>query len=146
MPLLILAIALFLGFFVVVALRWITSTLESREIHRKRIHTLTKPLPLFSITDAFDPICSLLWEAPIAALELIDSAGESGIPVVRLHPIFNKAVTCFPEIYEGCSFVQWLQFLERTQLISWHGYRVVLTLQGRGFLKYRFTTEALVAA
>jgi len=147
MPLLILAIALFLGFFVVVALLRVASTGESQEICRHRIQTtetLTRPLALLSITEAFDPVHAILWEAPIAALQVIDSAGSVGIPVARLRPIFVKAAACFPEVYDGCSFVQWLQFLEQNQLISWQAQSAVITHEAREFLKYRFTSDALV--
>jgi hypothetical protein len=146
MVLVILAIASFLGFFLIVARLCVASTRDSREIHRQIIATRAKPLSLPSITDAFDPICAILWEAPIAALELIESAGPPGMPAGRLQPIFAKAAARFPEIYEGCSFVQWLQFLEQNQLVSWNGYCVVLTPEAREFLKYRFTTDALVEA
>jgi hypothetical protein len=146
MLLLILAIASFVALSLIVAWLCVASTRESREIHRQTIATPPKPLSLLSITDAFDPIYAILWEAPIAALELVDSAGTPGLPVARLHSIFVKAAASFPEIYEGCSFVQWLQFLERLQLVSWNGYRVVLTPEAREFLRYRFTTDALVEA
>jgi hypothetical protein len=146
MILVILAIASFVGFFLIAGRLCVASTRDSREIHRQIIATRAKPLSLLSITDAFDPIYTVLWEAPIAALELIDSAGPSGMPAARLRPIFVKAAARFPEIYEGCSFVQWLQFLEQNQLVSWNGYCVVLTPEAREFLKYRFTTDALVEA
>jgi hypothetical protein len=140
----LLAIALFFAFFLVVAGFGDASTRESREIRRQTLTTLAKPVSLLSITEAFDPIYAILWQAPIAALELVESAGASGMPVAQLQSIFVRAATCFPEIYEGCSLVQWLQFLEQNQLISWNGYRVVLTPEARKFLKYRFTTDALV--
>ena len=60
---------------------------------RERILTRAKPLALLSISEAFNPIYAVLWEAPIAALELTDSAGTPGIPVVRLHPIYEVAAT-----------------------------------------------------
>src|SRR5512146_3118164 len=91
MLVLILAIASFLFFILVVTLLAIASTLESRTLRRKRILRLTKPLALLSINDAFDPICSVLWQAPIAALETIDSGGTSGVPVARLRPIYEEA-------------------------------------------------------
>jgi len=89
MPLLILVIASFLLFFVIVVLLWVASTLESRAIGRERILTRAKPLALLWISEAFDPIYAVLWEAPIAALELMDSAGTPGIPVVPLRPIYE---------------------------------------------------------
>jgi len=144
MPVLILAIASFLLFFVIVVLLCIASTLESRTLRRKRILTQAKPLALLSITEAFDPIYSVLWEAPIAALELINSAGTSGVPVARLHPLYDGAAARFPEIYDGCSFLQWLRFLEEAELISWHSYKLVLTPDGQAFLRFRFVTAAMV--
>jgi len=144
MPILILAVASFLFFFFVVAVLCIANTLESRTLRRKGILTQAKPLALLSLTEAFDPIYSVLWEAPIAALELIDAAGPAGLPVARLRPIYEAVGARFPEIYDGCSFLQWLQFLEAAQLISWHGYKVVFTPDGHAFLRFRFVTSAMV--
>jgi hypothetical protein len=146
MPVLLLAAASFLFFLVVVLLLCVANTLESRTLRRKRIPPRAKSLALLPINEAFDPIYSVLWEAPIAALELIDSAGPAGIPAARSRRIYEGAAARFPEIYDGCSFLQWLQFLEETQLISWHAYKVVLTLGGQAFLRFRFVTDAMVEA
>ena len=143
---LILAIASFLVFLAIVVLLLIADALESRAIRHKRNLTLANPLALLSIPEAFDPVYSILWEAPVAALKLMDSAGTSGIPAARLRPIYEEAAARFPEIYEGCGFVPWLQFLEETHLISWHGCNVVLTPDGHAFLKFRFVTDAMVEA
>lgn len=144
MPVLILAIASFLAFVVIVVLLLIAHTLESRAIRLKRSLTPAEPLALLSIAEAFDSVYSVLWEAPIAALKLIDSGGTSGIPAATLRPIYEQAAARFPEIYEGSAFVPWLQFLEETQLISWHGCNVVLTPDGQAFLRFRFVTDAMV--
>jgi len=68
MPVLIVAIASFLVFVAIVVLLLIAATLESRAIRHKRNVTLANPLALLSISEAFDPIYSILWEAPVAAL------------------------------------------------------------------------------
>jgi hypothetical protein len=111
MPVLILAVASFLLFFFVVALLCIANALESRTLRRKRILTQAKPLALLSITEAFDPIYSVLWGAPIAALDLIDSAGPAGIPVARLRPIYeapSRAFRKFMTAVVSCSgFNSW---------------------------------------
>ena len=146
MPVLILAIASIVVFVAIVALLLIADTLESRAIRHKKNLAPANPLVVFSIVEAFDPICSVLWEAPVAALKLVDSAGVSGIPAARLRPIYEEAAARFPEIYEGCGFVPWLQFLEETQLISWHGYNVLLTHHGHEFLRFRFVNDAMVEA
>jgi hypothetical protein len=142
MTVVILAIASFLVVIAIVV-PLLADTIASRAIHQKRNLASDQPPPL-SISEAFDPIYSALWQAPIAALELIDSGGTSGIPAARLRPIYEQAAAHFPEIYEGCGFVPWLQFLEETQLISWHGCNVVLTPEGRAFLRFRFVTDAMV--
>jgi len=64
----------------------------------------------------------------------------------RCGPIFNKAAARFPEVYDGCGFERWVQFLEDLQLIVWTGHSVRLTQHGREFLEYRFTTESLQQA
>jgi hypothetical protein len=145
MLLLILAIASFFVVVVIVALPAIADTLESRAIRYRRDLASTLP-PLLSISEAFDPVYSVLWQAPIAALELINSGGTSGVPAARLRPIYEQAAARFPEIYEGSGFVPWLQFLEEAQLISWHGHNVVLTPEGHAFLRFRFVTDAMVEA
>jgi hypothetical protein len=100
MLLLILAIASFFVVVVIVALPAIADTLESRAIRYRRDLASTPP-PLLSISEAFDPVYSVLWQAPIAALELIDSGGTSGVPAARLRPMYEQAAARFPEIYEG---------------------------------------------
>lgn len=143
MVVLVLAVASFLVFVVILMLLAIADTLESRA-GRKKTNLAAPQPPLLSITEAFDPIYSVLWEAPIAALQLINSAGTSGIPAARLRPIYENVAARFPEIYEGCTFALWLQFLEKTQLISWQACNVVLTSDGHAFLKFRFVTDATV--
>jgi hypothetical protein len=142
MTLFFLAIASFLavGVFVV----WlIADTRESRSVPHQRDVASVEPF-LLSISEAFDPIHSILWQAPIAAFELIDTGGESGIPITKLRPIYDEAARRFPEIYEGYGFVCWLQFLEEMRLISWDGSHVVLTPEGHAFLRFRFVTDAMV--
>ncbi len=143
---LILAIASFPLFFSIVPLLCLAETLESRNIQHKRDVRLEQPFMLFSIAQAIEPTFAVLWEAPIHAMQLIQSAGTRGISVVQMRPIFNNAAAHFPEIYDGCDFEQWVQFLEDTQLIWWIGHKVTLTQHGREFLEYRFTTELLQQA
>ncbi|HVO63833.1 MAG TPA: hypothetical protein VMT53_23115 [Terriglobales bacterium] len=144
MPLLILAIASFLVFVAIAVLLSIAGTPKSRALrHQTRLEPTNRPA-LFSIAEAFDPIYSVLWEAPVAALEIIDSARASGIPVARLHAIYREAAARFPEFYDGCSFIAWLQFLEDARMISWHGAHLVLTPEGQAFLRFRFVTDAMV--
>jgi hypothetical protein len=146
MPLLILAIASFLSFLVIVILMWVAETLESRTIDRKRKLLCRKPSSFLAITDAFDPVYAVLWDAPIAALRLIGSAGSAGLPATRVRRIYADAAAHFPEVYDGWSFIPWLDALEDMQLITWHGPNVVLTPDGRAFLKFRFVSNTILVA
>jgi hypothetical protein len=104
-------------------------SLESNYNTRPRIRTLETLPATLSISEY-----AVLWEEPLAALRLIESSGPSGIRVERLQPIFNRAAACLPEIYDGHTLSQWLEFLEGTGLIMWDD-RVKLTLEGQAFLK-----------
>src|SRR5438105_2634260 len=126
MPVLLLAVASYLVFFTVLILLWVASKLEAREMRRRTTPWLANPFPQLSISQAFDPVYSRLWDAPIRALAHLRAAGPAGLTAGKLRPEFRKACRRFPEIYDGCSFVQWLQFLEQSRLISCDGRRVSL--------------------
>lgn len=135
MLVLILAVASFLAFVSIGLMLWLADTLEAHKSQLRQKVQVRQPFIFLSIADAFEPMFVVLWEAPIAALELIQSAGQHGIPVSRLRPIFNKAAACFPEIYDGHGFEHWLQFFEDAQLIDWKGQEVTLTREGLDFLE-----------
>lgn len=138
-----LAIASALLVTAVLLLLSLNSVLQSKAVRRETQVMIVAPPALLSITEAFDPIYSVLWEAPIAALELIDSAGPEGIVAVRLRPIYRRSAARFPEIYDGCSFPQWLQFLESTRLVAWRGCKLVLTQDAEAFLQFRFVSDVI---
>jgi hypothetical protein len=147
MLVLILAAGSLLVFIAVLVCLLVAHTLESREITRRRNVWSHRPVKLLSISQAFEPIYAPLWEAPVSALQLANSA-KSGISAARMQPIFLRAAACFPEIYEGCEFVQWLEFLEYEDLISWDpdSNKVSITGKGKEFLANRFVTDALLEA
>ena len=137
-------IILLQAFLVGLVLPWLAGSRASNHSSRTRIQTLeASPAPL-SIGQAFNPIYAVLWEAPLAALRLIESSGPSGIRVAWVQPIFNQAADCFPEIYDGYTFSQWLEFLEETGFIGWSGDWAKLTPEGQAFLTYRFVTDTMV--
>jgi len=147
MLVLILAAGSFFVFIAVLACLVVAHTLESREITRRRNPWSHRPVKLLSITQAFEPIYAPLWEAPVSAMQLVNSA-KSGISAAHLQPIFRRAAACFPEIYEGCEFAQWLEFLEYEDLICWDpdSNKVAITGKGKEFLANRFVTDALLEA
>src|SRR5215470_516139 len=118
MLVLILAAGSFFVFIAVLACLVVAHSLESREITRRRNLWSHRPVKFLSHTQAFEPIYAPLWDAPVSALQLVNSA-KNGIPAARLQPSFWRAAASFPEIYEGCEFVRWLEFHECEDLISW---------------------------
>jgi hypothetical protein len=124
------------------ALWWLTKWEQSREIRQESATGLREPLSLSSIYHAFDPAYSAARESIAAILELTDSAGPTGILAAQLRPYFDEASACFPEIYDGCNFVQLLHVLENAGLIRWNRYRVAITPTGKALLKHPATTDA----
>ncbi len=147
MLVLIFAAGSFLTFIAILACLFVAHTLESCEVTRKRNVWTQRPVRLLSITQAFEPVYAPLWEAPVAALRVIN-ASPSGIAANRLHPIFGRASRAFPEIYEGCEFLQWLQFLDCEGLVWWDAETnmVAITEKGKEFLANRFVSDALLQA
>ena len=146
MLLLVLAVASFLAYVGILALLCLADNLETRTRRATPVVRRVDPFSTINVAQAFDPIYAALWEAPTRALEYLKRAGSRGVPISRLYPIFCEAASRFPEIYNGCDFPQWLQFLETNELVHWYGQLVTLTRQGREFLVYRCTTEAVTSA
>lgn len=142
---LVLAAGSFLVFVAVLACLFIAHTLESRETLRTRNIWITGPVALLSIEQAFDPIFARLWDAPILALQIMD-ASRSGVYPSRLQPIFQRAAASFPEIYDGCEFIDWLDFLQHERLLAFSGKKVAITPHGKEFLANRFVSNALLEA
>lgn len=103
-----------------------------------------QPFNVMSVADAFDPASAPLWDTQTAALEFIYSAGQNGVELEALRPIYLSSSRFYPELYELTSFETWLDFLEKGQLICVVQNRVKITRRGIEFLKCRVTTEAAV--
>jgi hypothetical protein len=78
-----LIITLLQAFLFGLVLLWIARSLESHHSRRTRIQPLEIPPATLSISQAFNPIYAILWEAPLAALRLIEFSGPSGIRCLR---------------------------------------------------------------
>jgi hypothetical protein len=135
---LLFSVAVFVG------VSLILTILHYRERHvleRIRSEPAGVAFSTLSIALAFDPDHAILWETQVPALELISSAGPPGVHIRQLYAWFGVAAARYPELYEGSSFKQWLDFLEKAQLITFDASRVALTSKGREFLQYRVTAE-----
>jgi hypothetical protein len=85
---------------------------------------------------AFEPDYAILWETQVPALKLIASGGQIGLPKYRLSACYANSAHRYPELYDGCSFQRWVEFLAREHLIVLIRGRIVLTAEGGDFLRY----------
>ena len=102
-----------------------------------RERALVRLLAANSIIQNFERTYMLIWGSQIAAIQFLNSVGRDGIEIERLRPIYDQAVSQFPEIYKDTySFEQWLGFVQSQQLVFRNESHVGITLMGREFLKY----------
>jgi hypothetical protein len=145
MLVLICAAGSFLLFLAVLACLFVAQTLEAREITRKRNVWSRGTTALLCLPQAFEPMYAALWEEPTAALRMV-AAKRGGVSAASLYPVFRRATLRFPEIYDGCGFLQWLEFLEAEELIRCeiNCTKVTITAKGTEFLANRFVSDALL--
>jgi hypothetical protein len=130
----LLTVASFLVSLTAFVMLWIANRNGSQAKCEDRSAHLDGPGILLSVEQAFDPLYAMLWDAPIAALQLVDSAGPSGVSPRRLRPIFSETADHFPEIYEGCTFPQWVRLLQDMELVDCRGGRMTISESGRRLL------------
>jgi hypothetical protein len=104
-----------------------------------------KAFSVLSIALAFDPDHALVWETQVPMLQLVAESGRRGISVTHLREAYFESACHYPEIYDGFTFEQWLEFLEDARLVTRTGKQVLLTSKGRDLLHYRITAEAAIA-
>jgi hypothetical protein len=87
-------------------------------------------LGVLSISDAYDPDRSVLWENQVFALQRIGSH----VTIPELLVLWERYLRLYPELYEQTSFSDWLAFLQNCNLVEPNGNVVRLTANGRDFL------------
>ncbi len=92
---------------------------------------------ILKMQDAFEPDAASIWEPQIEILRLITERGEQGIQAESLRPRFLQMAIRFPELYEGVEYQDWLESLERQELISYDEGRICVTDVGTAFLRHR---------
>jgi len=118
---------------------------NQRERGQLRADPFNSPFPALSVALAFDADHAIIWETQIPALQLISSAGRRGVGLLRLYAWHLAFARHYPELCDGSTFWQWLEFLESAKLATRHGYRVVLTAEGSTFMQYRITPQIAMA-
>lgn len=141
MPVLILALLSVVLFIVTLVLLGFAEAAENRKMRMLDIMDDGSPFRVLSVCDAFEPEYAVLWETQAPALRLIAAAAKRGVPRQALLTQYRRTSRMFPELYEGTSFQQWLEFLQRSELVTVGEGRVYITPQGTEFLRYRVETK-----
>jgi hypothetical protein len=142
MPVLILAlasVAVFVGTLVLIAFARMA---EEQQLRRLDLNLPGTPFRVLSVCDAFEPDYAVLWETQVPALQVLAAEGNRGLSLLKLRDLYRNSARCYPELYDGTTFQQWLIFLELAELITTTEHRAILTRQGFEFLKYRVPTAA----
>lgn len=142
MPVLILALAsvvVFVGTLVLIAF---ANMAEEQQLRRLEINRAGEPFRVLSVCDAFEPEYTVLWETQVPALCLIAAESSRGLPLPKLREVYRCSAKRYPELYDGCTFQQWLTFLQMAELITTTEHRATITKEGLDFLKYRVPTQA----
>ena len=105
----------------------------------------SKHFSVLSVGLASDPDHSLIWETQAPMLQLISESGWQGLPVRNLRKSYRESSRHYPEIYEGFTFAQWLEFLEGGRLVERTGKRVFLAAKGHQILHERTRAAATPA-
>ncbi|HLK35020.1 MAG TPA: hypothetical protein VKT29_18120 [Terriglobales bacterium] len=146
MPVLIIVLSAYLFFFAVIALIAIAEYADRRERRRVAQPGIISLVSLagMSVHQSCDPFYFAFWQAQVPALRAIHDGGHGGIHMRSLRPCFAVVCRRFPEIYDGHTLEQWLQFLQQEQLIFCNGEKVRITSQGSEFLRIQITRSATV--
>lgn len=119
-----------IGMLLVMAAVW----LAQERMERSELQPKSKRFSVLSIAPNFDRDHALIWATQLPILQLIFESGYRGLAVRRLRKAYRESAGHYPEIYDGFTFPQWLEFLESVQLTSRVGRRIMLTAKGRDFL------------
>jgi hypothetical protein len=141
MPVLILALLSVILFVVTLVLLGFAEASEARKMRNAEASLEGTPFRVLSVCDAFEPEYAVLWETQAPALRFVAAAGAKGVSRPNLYAFYRRTAGRYPELYEGSSFKQWLEFLEASELIYDRAGRVGITPQGSEFLRFRVETK-----
>jgi hypothetical protein len=141
MPVLVLALLSVILFIVTLVLLGFSDASEARKMRMVDASVEGSPFRVLSVCDAFEPEYAFLWETQAPALRFVAAAGAKGVTRPQLFAFYRRAACQYPELYEGSSFQQWLEFLEGAELVFARDGRIGITPQGLQFLRFRVETK-----
>jgi hypothetical protein len=100
-----------------------------------------KPEPGFklqSVLTTADPDCelALLWQTQAPTLEKLRAKGWDGLPVHSLCTLYCCFSRSNPELCEGSDFTDWLNTLDRAEVIERDGETIRITEKGLFMLDF----------
>ena len=86
---------------------------------------------------AFEKLNVYIFGSQLAALQRLNTRGGIGADQSEILTLFfAPAKAQFPQVYKAYSFEQWLQYLLARDVIVRNATRLVITAEGKEFLKY----------
>jgi len=140
-PVLILAILSVVLFVVTLSLLGFAEVAETRRLRALDTARTGCAFRVLSVCDAFEPDYAVLWETQVPVLRRIAAAGGKGVARNQMFVLYRRAANCYPELYDGSGFQQWLEFLQEAELVTVRENRIAITPQGVQFLRYRVETK-----
>ena len=77
----------------------------------------------------------LLWDTQLPALELLSSAGSSGVPIVRMTKRYRECAIAYPELFDGSTVSDWLDALQNVEVAVCGETMIAITEKGRFILQ-----------
>ena len=87
------------------------------------------------IDDMEDCDYTLFWQAQKPALELLASAEPTGALPSRLEKLYHGLARSYPELFEGSDFGDWVQALQKAEVVSKHTNLITITDKGKFILQ-----------
>ncbi len=91
-------------------------------------------LPLPHPADALQPDQALIWSTQIPALRFVSDREPRGAYYTPLRLIYIESARRYPEIYDGCTFQNWVEFYVRRGLLHFEDDAIHITAAGRELL------------
>ncbi len=106
---------------------------------------VTFNLPMGELTEISAPETVLLWSTQVAALRFLSNREPRGSFYTPLKLIYIELARQYPEIYEGGTFQNWVEFNVRVGLFRFKDDAIHITRAGNELLEYLENAPALNA-
>ena len=88
-----------------------------------------------SIALQFEKTYQAIFGSQVNALVIINAAA-AGVQFGDIEHLYSQAAAQHKEFYANYSFEQWLEYMERESLSIRKNDKILITLEGKAFLKY----------